>query len=140
MINRDSNLNHSTRYTIMKHALLLFLLCLTIPAWSQITKDSVTGTWVCVDNQGYEQKLVISNDSVTVIAQYPSDEDSNEWITITYTGVYTIEKGEKIHVIFNDNPREESFYKVVRAADGTLQIVVPTFEKKKKVDLIYKRR
>lgn len=123
----------------MKHIPLFFLLLLSVPAWSQITKDSVTGTWVCVDNQGYEQKLVISDDSVTVIAQYPSDEDSNEWITISYTGAYTLEKGEKIHVIFNYKPREEAFYKVVRATDGSIQIVVPTLKKKKKVDLIYKR-
>jgi len=124
----------------MKHLLLLLLIIISIPAFSQITSDSVTGTWVHVDNQGVEQKLVITGDSVTVFTQYQSGQDSNEWLTISYTGSYTIEKGDKIHVIFNEKPREEAYYKVIRAEDGSLQIAVPALDKKKKVDLIYKRR
>lgn len=124
----------------MKHLLLLFLVAITIPAFSQITSDSVVGTWTHIDNQGVEQKLVITEDSLTVFSQSQSTQDSNEWLTISYTGSYTIEKGGKIHVIFNDQPREEAFYEVVRAGNGTLQIVVPTSNKKKKVDVIYKRQ
>lgn len=124
----------------MKYILLLVLVVISVPAFSQITNDSVVGTWVHIDQHGVEQKLVISKDSVTVITQYQSAQDSNEWITNTYTGVYTIEKGDKIHVIFNDKPREEAFYKVIRGEDGSLQIVVEAHEKKKKVQQIYKRQ
>lgn len=124
----------------MKHILLFFLFVLTVPAFSQITNDSVVGSWVNTEYNGQEQKLTITNDSVTVFTQYQSGQDSNEWLTIEYTGSYTIEKGDKIHVIFNENPREEAYYKVVRAEDGTLQIVVQALDKKKKVDVIYKRQ
>lgn len=124
----------------MKHILAIFLFVLSTSAFSQITTDSVVGTWVYFDSKGVEQQLIITGDSVTIFAQYQNEQDSNEWLTISTTGPYTIEKGDKIHVIFNDKPREEAFYKVVRAEDGTLQIVVQALDKKKKVDQIYKRQ
>jgi hypothetical protein len=123
----------------MKHILLFFFVAFTFPAFSQITNDSITGTWVNEDYYGKEQKLIITNDSVTVVAPYKTAPGSNEWKTVTFSGSYTIEKGNKIHVIFNEEPREEAFYKVVRAEDGSLQIVVEALEGRKKVDVIYKR-
>lgn len=124
----------------MKHILLLCLLALSGSAFGQITNDSVVGTWTHFDEKGVEQKLVITKDSVTVMHESQSTEDSNEWLTISYTGPYTIEKGNRIHVIFNDQPREEAYYKVVRDEDGTLQILVQSADKKGKVELVYKRR
>jgi hypothetical protein len=124
----------------MKHILIFLLLSCYAPLWSQITTDSVAGTWVNTNTSGKEQKLVITTDSVTVVQPYKTAPGSNEWKTVTYSGSYTIEKGNTIHVIFNEDPREEAFYKIVRAQDGSLQIVVETFEKRKKTGVIYKRQ
>src|SRR5688572_30593616 len=98
----------------MKHVLLVLLLATASPVSAQITTDSVKGTWIDTAYYGRVQKLIITNDSVTVIAPYRTAPGSNEWKTATYSGFYTIEKGDKLHVIFNDNPREEAFYTVVR--------------------------
>lgn len=124
----------------MKHFIFLLLLSLSTPGFSQITTDSITGTWVNTDFYGREMKLVITGDSVTVTIPYRTTPASNEWKNSIYSGSYTIEKGDKLHVIFNEDPREESFYKVVRAEDGSLQIIVEWMKDKKKVDVIYKRQ
>lgn len=121
----------------MKHIFLLLLIATTSCAFAQITTDSVKGTWVDTVYYGRVQKLIITNDSVTVVVPYRTAPGSNEWKTSTYSGSYTIEKGNKLHVIFNDNPPEEAYYKVERDKDSVLHIVTGAGDKKKKV--IYSR-
>lgn len=130
MINWNRNLNHSWRYTIMKHIVLLFLLANCIPAWSQITTDSVVGTWVWVDKEGKDQKLVITPDSVTVIHQYLVAPENKVWKTMSYTGRYTIVDGDMLHVIFWDDPREEQFYLIEKIKDGTITLVLDVPKRK----------
>jgi hypothetical protein len=118
--------------------LLLFIVC-SVPVFGQITSDSIVGTWTNTSSAKGKQQLIFTSDSVTVYSEYPNPDDSNEWLTTSYSGPYSIIKGDQIHVIFNDKPREEAFYKVVRAEDGSLQIIVEALDKKKKLNHIYKR-
>lgn len=123
----------------MKQIILLLSLVFSTTAFAQLTSDSIKGTWVCIDNHGKEQKLVITNDSLFVHSTYQSYTDTSQWITIVYGGRYTIEPDNKIHVIFRSEPREESFFLTRRAENGSLQIVFEKTEKRKKVEMIYRR-
>ena len=97
----------------MKHLIFFFLIAISIPGWSQITTDSIIGTWEYVDKDGQAQQLVITDANVTVIARVPVYPENTTWITSTYSGPYTIIDGKVLHVIYNDEPREESFYHII---------------------------
>ena len=116
----------------MKHLIFFFLIAISIPGWSQITTDSIIGTWEYVDKDGQAQQLVITDANVTVIARVPVYPENTTWITSTYSGPYTIIDGKVLHVIYNDEPREESFYHIIKLENGQMEVVLNGSAKNKR--------
>jgi hypothetical protein len=106
----------------MKKFLLLFALMCTVRGFAQLQKDSIIGVWEYIDKDNKSQKLVITEDSVTVIAQVARYPDYKTWDVVTYTGKYTIINDSTIHVIYWDNPREEQFYHVLKMGNGKMLV------------------
>jgi hypothetical protein len=77
-------------------------------------------------------KLVIAKDSMTVISSYPVAPGSSELQPLIYVVNYTIENGDTLHA-------DESYYKVIRTVDGSLQIVAEWMVKQEKVKVIFRR-
>lgn len=116
----------------MKHIFLLLILVITSPVFGQFTTDSILGTWVNTDFLGREMKLVIAKDSMTVISSYPVAPGRSEMQPLIYVVKYTFENGDTLHA-------DETYYKVTRAANGTIQIMTEWVDKEKKVKVIYRR-
>lgn len=106
----------------MKKILLIISLLCTVSGFAQLQKDSIIGVWEYIDKDDHSQKLVITEDSVTVITQVLVYPDNKTWTTVTYTGKYAIINDSTIHVIYWDNPREEQFYHVIKMGNGKMLV------------------
>ena len=123
--------------------LLVTLLVTGIASYAQdgITKDSVIGTWEYLDNDSQLQQLIVTQDSVTVIARVPVYGEPGKWRTISYSGPYTMSDSSTLHVIYHDVPREESFYHITRLANGEMYVVLnDTARHKRGKRLVYNRK
>lgn len=124
----------------MKKLIAACVLLINIQLSAQLTKDSVIGTWEYYDNDSQLQQLIITQDSVTVVARVPVYPENKTWTTVTYSGSYTIIDGKIIHVVFYEDPREESFYHVTHFQNGEMEVVLNDSAKHKRgKNLKYRR-